>query len=112
VSVNDKPILIYSTFPDLAVAERVGGEIVAAGMAACANIIPGMVSLYIWKGTRHRDSEVVMLLKSRAGLQEQVLAEVKRQHPYENPALLVLEPTGGSAEFIAWILAQTTVASS
>lgn len=100
-------VLIYSTFPLPAEAERVGGALVERGLAACVNIIPGMTSIYVWQGERHRDAETVMLVKTRAALAEQVVAQARRLHPYANPALLVLPVTGGSAEFCRWVAEQT-----
>ena len=104
---NDKAVVIYSTFPDPASAEQVGGVLVDRGLAACVNIIPGMTSIYVWQGRRHRDSETVMFIKTRAALAGQVLAEAKALHPYDNPALLVLPVADGSADFLVWIASQT-----
>lgn len=104
---NDKAVLIYSTFPDAAAAERVGGTLVDRGLAACVNIIPGMTSIYHWQGARHRDAEVVMIIKTRASLADQVVAEAKALHPYDNPALVVLPVLGGSADYLGWILERT-----
>ena len=52
---NDKPVLIYSTFPSAAEAERVGGALVDQGLAACVNIFPGMTAIYVWEGKRQRE---------------------------------------------------------
>jgi periplasmic divalent cation tolerance protein len=104
---NDKAVLVYSTFPSLETAEAEGAALVEAGLAACVNILPGMVSIYVWKGARHRDDEVVMIIKTRRSLAGRVIAEVRRRHPYENPALLILPVDGGSAPFLEWIFAQT-----
>lgn len=104
---NDKAVLVYTTFPSLEAAETEGAALVDAGLAACVNILPAMVSIYLWKGTRHRDAEVVMIVKTRRGLAERVIEETRRRHPYENPALLILSVEGGSAPYIDWILAQT-----
>jgi periplasmic divalent cation tolerance protein len=108
MSENDKPVLIYSTYPSLETAEAAGGVLVDQGLAACVNILPGMVSIYTWEGARHREQEVVMIIKTRAGLAEAVVAAARRSHPYTNPALLVLPVEGGSADFCSWILAQTS----
>ena len=51
---NDKPVLIYATFPSVAEAERIGGALVDRGLAACVNIFAGMTSIYIWEGKRER----------------------------------------------------------
>jgi periplasmic divalent cation tolerance protein len=101
------PVLIYTTFPTLEDAKRVGDALVAARLAACVNAFPGMISIYEWKGTRQEDNEVAMIIKTRAGLTDQVMAETKKLHPYEVPALLVLPTQGGSAEYCAWIVSET-----
>ena len=104
---TDRPVLIYSTFPSVDEAQRIGGALVEARLAACVNVFPGMVSIYEWEGVRETADEVAMIIKTRAGLQEQVMTEVKRLHPYDVPALLVLPTQGGSAEYCAWILQET-----
>ena len=104
---DDRPVLIYTTFPSLEEAKRVGDALVGARLAACVNMFPGMVSIYEWKDAREIADEVAMIIKTRASLTETVLEETKRLHPYELPALLVLSTEGGSAEYCAWILTQT-----
>jgi periplasmic divalent cation tolerance protein len=104
---NDKAVLIYSTFPSQDAAEKEGATLVDAGLAACVNIIPGMVSIYVWDGKRHRDAETVMLIKTRRELADRVVEDVRARHPYENPALFVIRMEGGSEAFLDWIRAQT-----
>jgi len=104
---DDRPVLIYTTFPSLEDAKRVGEALVAARLAACVNAFPGMISIFEWKGARETADEVAMIIKTRAGLKEQVMAETKKLHPYEVPALLVLPTEGGSAEYCAWIVSET-----
>jgi periplasmic divalent cation tolerance protein len=107
MATDDWPILVYTTFPRLDDAKRVGDALVAARLAACINIFPGMISIYEWKGTREMADEVAMIIKTRASLTNAVLAETKRLHPYELPALLVLPTAGSSDEYCGWIFAQT-----
>ena len=103
----DKAVVIYSTFPTLETAEAAGSALVAAKLAACVNILPGMVSIYVWQGERHRDAETVMLIKTRAALADAAIAEAKQLHPYSNPAFLILPVEGGAEPFLQWIMAQT-----
>jgi periplasmic divalent cation tolerance protein len=91
---DEQPVLIYTTFPSLDDAKRVGDALVAARLAACVNMFPGMISIFEWKGAREEATEAV-------------LKETKRLHPYELPALLVLPTQGGSAEYCGWIASQT-----
>jgi periplasmic divalent cation tolerance protein len=100
-------VLIYATFPSGEQAERIGGMLVDRGLAACVNIFPAMISIYVWQGRRHREGEVAMLIKTREGLAERVIAEARKLHSYTNPAFVVLPVTGGSADFLAWIGEQT-----
>ena len=79
----------------------------AARLAACVNMFPGMISIFEWKGAREEANEVAMIIKTRAALVDTVLGETKRLHPYELPALLVLPTEGGSAEYCGWIVSQT-----
>lgn len=104
---EDLPVLIYSTFASLEEAKSVGDALVAARLAACVNIFPGMVSIYEWKGKREVADEVAMIIKTKNSLTERVLAEARRLHPYELPALLVIPTAGGSEDYCGWIRAQT-----
>ncbi len=105
---NDKPVLIYATFPDSASAEEAGSALVELGLAACVNILPGMISIYRWKGQRQRDQECVLIIKTRESLAEAVIAEGRRRHSYDNPAFLILAVEGGSDGYIEWLMTETT----
>lgn len=104
---NNKPVLVYSTFPSVAEAERIGGALVDRGLAACVNIFAGMTAIYIWEGKRQSDTEAAMIIKTRADLADTVIAETRKLHPYSNPALVVIPVTGGSADFLRWITERT-----
>ncbi len=104
---NDKAVLIYATFPTAEIAETIGGMLVDQKLAACVNIWPGMTSIYIWQGQRQRDNEAVMVIKTRETLADSAIAEARRQHPYDNPAFLVLPVVSGSQDFLGWIAEQT-----
>jgi periplasmic divalent cation tolerance protein len=107
VQQNDKPVLIYATFPSPEAAESVGRELIERRLAACVNVIAGMTSLYRWEGRIARDSEAVMIIKTRSSAAEAVLGAVKARHSYTNPALLVVPVEGGSADYIDWLLRET-----
>jgi len=107
VQENDKPVLVYSTFPSHAAAEAVGRELVERRLAACVNILPGITSIYRWEGSVARDSEVAMIIKTRASLTDEAMQLVRSRHTYTTPALLVLPVTSGSADYVQWILSET-----
>lgn len=107
MSDDNAPILVYTTLETPGDAQQLGRALVGAGLAACVNIFPAMTAIYEWEGALDEAQESAMLIKSRKGVQERLLAEAKRLHPYEKPALIVLQIAGGDAEFFNWIAAQT-----
>lgn len=109
---KDDPVLIYTTYPSLVEASKAGRALVETGLCACVNIIPGMRSIYRWEGRIEEAEETVMILKTRAGHVTRVTGAVKRSHPYEMPAVLVLPVSGGNQAYIDWILTATGKASS
>jgi periplasmic divalent cation tolerance protein len=117
VRVNDGParppdsgesvVFVYATFPDFAVAEVIAGDLVSAGLAACANLTPGMRSIYRWQEAIERSEEVAALFKTRRSLASRLVGWLRVAHPYVNPAAVVLPALGGSEAFLAWIVAET-----
>jgi periplasmic divalent cation tolerance protein len=105
---NDKAVLIYSTYPTQELAESIGAFLVDARLAACVNVMPSMTSIYRWEGKLNRESETVMIVKTRSSLAERVINEVRSRHTYANPALTVIPVQGGSPDFIDWIFSETS----
>jgi periplasmic divalent cation tolerance protein len=104
----ERAVLVYTTWPSIVEAEKAGREIVARRLAACVNILPGMVSHYWWQGKIERGEEVVMMFKTRASLAEAVCAAVQAQHSYETPAIMVLPVESVDADYYKWIVGETT----
>lgn len=95
--------VVLVTAPDLAVGARLGRSLVEEGLAACANLVPGVRSIYRWQGEIHDDPEVLLIVKTRASLVEALAARVRALHPYELPEVLALPVAGGSAAYLAWL---------
>ncbi len=104
---NDKPILIYTTLGSESDAQQLGCALIERGLAACVNILPGMTSIFRWEGELQQESEVAMIIKSRAALTKPLLAAAEELHPYETPALLVIPTCEAATGFASWIAAQT-----
>jgi periplasmic divalent cation tolerance protein len=106
----ERPILVYTTFPDEATALAIGERLVTEKLAACVNVIPGMRSVYAWKGAVERGDEVVGIVKTRESLAEAVRAALKERHPYETPIILFLDVSSGDQDTLDWLTAETTPA--
>jgi periplasmic divalent cation tolerance protein len=99
--------LVYSTAPDQAQALSLGQSLVESRLAACANVLPGMTSIYWWQGEIHRDQEAVLVLKTRAGLVDRLVAEVRRLHPYQVPCVVALPILEGNPDYLRWLGEET-----
>ncbi|QTL03301.1 divalent-cation tolerance protein CutA [Aquabacter sp. L1I39] len=103
--------IVYSTFPSVATAEAAARHLVAQRLAACGNILPGLISFYEWEGALERAEEVVLLLKTRAGQLAPLMDALRALHPYEVPAILSLDVEAADAPFAGWVRAQTVDAA-
>ena len=104
----DRAVFVYTTYPSIVEAEQAGRAIVERRLAACVNILPGMISHYWWQGAIERAEEVVMIIKTRASLAERVRAAVKEKHSYTTPAVLVLPVESVDPAYHAWIEKETS----
>lgn len=103
----ERAVFVYTTFPSLVEAERTGRTLVERRLAACVNILPGMISHYWWEGAVERGEETVMIVKTRASLAEGVRAAVRDMHAYSTPAILVLPIESVDKPYFDWLLAET-----
>ena len=95
--------LIYMTAPNETEAASLAKALLGDRLIACANIIPGVRSLYRWKGTINDDREVVIVAKTTKELTEPLIARVKSLHSYECPCVVSVDIGDGNAEFLSWI---------
>jgi periplasmic divalent cation tolerance protein len=100
--------LIYVTAGSRDEALKVGRGLVAARLAACANVLDGATSIYWWQGTLQQEGEAVLVAKTRTELVPAVIAKVRELHSYSCPCVVALPITDGNPAFLEWITAETT----
>ena len=103
----DRAVFVYTTWPTTVEAEAAGRQLVERRLAACVNILPGMISHYRWKGKLERGEETVMIVKTRASLADAVSDAVRELHSYDTPAILVLPAESVEKNYLGWLLAET-----
>jgi periplasmic divalent cation tolerance protein len=103
----DRAVFVYTTYPSIVEAEKAGRALVEKRLAACANILPGMISHYWWENKLERGEEAVALFKTRASLADSVRHAIKDSHPYTTPAILVLPIESVDETYFRWLLDET-----
>ncbi len=102
--------VVYCTAPSPEVARSLAKHLVEEPqrLAACVNLLPGVTSIYSWKGKVEEDSEVLMIIKTRKALVPALTEEIKAKHPYEVPEVVAIPAIGGSESYLRWVIEQTT----
>ena len=103
----DRAVFVYTTFPSLVEAEAAAKVIVDRRLAACANILPGTVSVCRREGKVERGQEVVVIFKTRASLAGDVGQAVRDSHSFTLPAVAVIALESVDADYFGWILDET-----
>jgi periplasmic divalent cation tolerance protein len=100
----DDLVVLYTTWPDAETAEAFGRLAVEERLAACANLLAPMRSIYRWEGEVVAEAEVAMLLKTTAGAAGRLSARLRERHPYATPCVLALATLGplGDPAYAAW----------
>lgn len=88
-------------------AERLAHVLVDDGLAACVNLVPGVQSIYRWRGAAESADEVLLLIKTTAARLDAVEAALREAHSYEVPEFLVLTAESASQAYLAWLVAAT-----
>ncbi len=102
----DKSI-VWVTVPDHETALRLAHQVVDENLAACANIIPGLTSIYTWKGKKEKSHEELLMIKTRSALVEAIITRIKAFHPYEVPEIIAVPIAQGEAAYLRWIEEET-----
>lgn len=100
-------VLVYVTVSDQAEATRIARDVVSQRLAACANIVPTINSVYWWDGHLCEESECLLLLKTRSSLADKLCTALTNLHPYGVPAISVLPVSGIYPPYREWLLQQT-----
>ena len=102
--MTDK-IVVLSTCENLDDAGKIARSLVQKRLAACVNIVPGVQSVYQWKGAVEQASEVLLVIKTSRPLLPAIQAEIERLHSYELPEAIALQIVDGSERYLDWLAA-------
>jgi periplasmic divalent cation tolerance protein len=96
-------LLALSTFPDAETARQISNQLVSERVAACANILPGVESIYRWKDEIESGNETLVFFKLSEDSQSAFQAKLRTLHPYEVPEIIFVPIVGGLPEYVRWV---------
>ena len=99
----EKVLLALSTFPDQESARRISNELVTEKLAACANILPWVESIYRWKEKIESGNETLMLFKLSEDRQSAFQEKLRSLHPYDVPEIIFVPISSGLPEYLRWV---------
>ncbi len=91
-------------------ASRIADAVLERRAAACANVLPGAVSRYWWKGALETSREALVFFKTTASGVEAAMRAIREVHPYDVPEILVLSVDEGSAAYLDWVRGEVQAA--
>jgi periplasmic divalent cation tolerance protein len=101
----------YVNVPSRDEALAIGRAVVVEHLAAAANVVPGVVSIYQWQGALEQKDEALLILKTRVELVEPLTARIKELHRYACPCVVALPIEAGNPDYLEWIASETAAAS-
>lgn len=99
----ERVLLALSTFPDRDTAQRVSNQVVTEKLAACANILPAVESIYRWKGKVETGNETLVFFKLSEDRQSAFQEKLRSLHPYEVPEIIFVPISAGLPEYLRWV---------
>ncbi len=96
-------VIVYCTVPDTDTGQRIASHLVEYRLAACVTLIPGVTSVYRWKGEVETATEALLMIKARAADYARLETAVRSQHPYELPEIIAVPVSDGLTEYLDWV---------
>ena len=98
---------VYVTAANEAEAGLIARTVVEERLAACANIIGSIKSIYWWEGQVCEGEEVALVLKTSSARKAELVDRIKQLHSYDCPAVACLPIADGNPDFLKWIQQET-----
>jgi len=101
-------LVVLCTCPDSPTAESLATGLVENGLAACVNILPEIRSIYRWQGEVQQDAETLLIMKTGRETYLRMESWLVEHHPYDVPEVLALPIERGAADYLDWVIQETT----
>jgi periplasmic divalent cation tolerance protein len=94
---------VYITVASRKEGEKISLALVEENLAACANILSPVLSIYRWEGKIERAEECAIVAKTAKTKFDALEKRVKELHSYECPCIVATPIVVGNAAYLAWM---------
>jgi periplasmic divalent cation tolerance protein len=101
--MSEEVLIIFTTWPDAEKARAAARQLVEEKLAACANVLPGIESIYRWQGKVETSTEVLVIFKSTIARYQMIENRIRELHGYEVPEILSVRVTDGLPSYLRWV---------
>jgi len=98
---------VFNTCNSEEISSSIAETLVSQKLAACVNIVKGVESVYQWQGKIEHDKEILLIIKTRLSLFEQVQNAIQELHDYELPEIIAVPIDIGEKNYLSWIQSAT-----
>ena len=98
---------VYVTTATFEEAQKIAKSVIFERLAACANILGGISSVYLWQDEMCENTETAIILKTRSDLVTPLIERIKVLHSYDCPCITVMSIVDGNVDYIKWIEDET-----
>ena len=102
-TVSEPLSVCLCTCPDEKIGQSLAQTLVAERLAACVNILPGVVSVYRWQAAIETDNEVLLIIKTTQNLVDALAVRIEALHPYDVPEVICHPITAGNKNYLDWV---------
>src|SRR5687768_483153 len=96
-------VLLLSTFPNADAARSAARALVEEHLVACANLVPGVESIYTWKEAIETETEVLVVFKTTMQRSDEAMLRLRGLHPYDVPEILRIGVEDGWPDYLNWV---------
>lgn len=99
--------MVWTTAANLTVARELVARLVEERRIACGNVVPNVTSVFRWDGDVQTEAEVLVLMKTRKSMVDDLTARLAELHPYDVPEILAVPVEAGLDAYCRWVARET-----
>jgi periplasmic divalent cation tolerance protein len=97
--------LVFTTVPDMTLAQTLSRQLIEAGLAACVKTGPACQSTFFWEGRIDVATEIPLMIVASTAHYAELESQIRNAHPYDIPEILAVDCSDGLPAYLQWVLA-------